>query len=298
LSAAASDRAGCPVYLKLENLQRTGSFKVRGALNTVMSLTPDERGRGLICASSGNHGLGLAYAAARFGIRCIVVLPENPNPLKRSLLKRLGADIVEFGINSDMQWEKVEQLSQENGYTQVHPFSAPKTIAGQGTVGLEILEDLPEVDEVYVAIGGGGLISGIGLAIREMHPKARIYGVEPEHSNAMAESIRHQKLVVLPKVETIADGLAAKATGSLNLSIVRQCVDQIILVSDQDILRSTLFLLEEGKILVEPSGATSFAGMLANPKREGRAVAVLSGGNVTLEQLSELQSRLGQQKSN
>jgi threonine dehydratase len=135
LSAAASDRVRCPVYLKLENLQRTGSFKVRGALNTVMSLTPEERGRGLICASSGNHGLGLAYAATRFGVRCIVVLPESPNPLKRSLLKRLGADIVEFGTNSDMQWEKVQQLSQEYGYTQVHPFSDPKTIAGQGTSG-------------------------------------------------------------------------------------------------------------------------------------------------------------------
>ena len=222
-----------------------------------------------------------------------MVLPENPNPLKRSLLKKLGADIVEFGINSDMQWEKVQQLSQENGYTQVHPFSDPKTIAGQGTVGLEILEDLPEVDEVYVAIGGGGLISGIALAIKELHPQAKIYGVEPENSNVLSESVRHQKLVVLPKVETIADGLAAKATGRLNLSIVRRCVDQIILVSDQDILTSTLFLLEQGKILVEPSGATSFAGILANPKREGRAVAVLSGGNVTLEQLSQLQFSLG-----
>ena len=297
LSAAASDQARCRVYLKLENLQRTGSFKVRGALNTVMSLTPEERGRGLICASSGNHGLGLAYAAKRFGVRCIVVLPENPNSLKRSLLEKLGAEIVEFGIDSDMQWERVQQLCQENGYTQVHPYSAPKTIAGQGTVGLEILEDLPEVDEVYVAIGGGGLISGIALAIKELHPQAKIYGVEPENSNVMSESVRHQKLVVLPKVETIADGLAAKATGRLNLSIVRRCVDQIILVSDQEILRSTLFLLEEGKILVEPSGATSFAGILANPKREGRAVAVLSGGNVTLEQLSQLQLSLGAMKS-
>jgi threonine dehydratase len=297
LSAAASDRARCPVYLKLENLQRTGSFKVRGALNTVMSLTPEERGRGLICASSGNHGLGLAYAAMRFGVPCVVVLPERPNPLKRSLLEKLGADIVEFGINSDIQWEKVQQLSHEKGYTQVHPFSAPKTIAGQGTVGLEILEDLPDVDEIYVAIGGGGLISGIALAIREMHPQAKVYGVEPENSNVLSESVRHQKLVVLPKVETIADGLAAKATGHLNLSIIRRCVDRIILVSDLDILRSTLFLLEEGKILVEPSGATSFAGMLANPKREGRAVVVLSGGNVTLEQLSQLQCNLGGVKS-
>lgn len=296
-SAAASDRASGPVYLKLESLQRTGSFKVRGALNTVMSLTPEERGRGLICASSGNHGLGLAYAAMRFGVRCIVVLPEHPNPLKRSLLKKLGADIVEFGINSDMQWEKVQQLSQDNSYTQVHPFSDPRIIAGQGTVGLEILEDLAEVDEVYVSIGGGGLISGIALATRELHPRAKVYGVEPEHSNAMAESVRHQKLVVLPRVETIADGLAAKTTGHLNLAIVRRCVDQIIVVSDQDILRSTLFLLDEAKVLVEPSGATSFAGILANPKREGRSVAVLSGGNVTLEQLSELQFSLGAAKS-
>jgi threonine dehydratase len=126
-SAAASDQARCPVYMKLENLQRTGSFKVRGALNTVMSLTPEERERGLVCASSGNHGLGLAYAALRFGVRCMVVLPASPNPVKRSLLKAQGADIVEFGTNSDMQWEKVQQLADENGYTQVHPFSAPHT---------------------------------------------------------------------------------------------------------------------------------------------------------------------------
>ena len=292
LGAAASDRAGCPVYLKLENFQRTGSFKVRGALNTVMSVTPGERAKGLICASSGNHGLGVAYAARRFGSQCTVVLPENPNPLKRSFLQKLGAHIVEFGTNSDMQWEKVQQLSHEYGYTQVHPFSDPEIIAGQGTIGLEILEDLAEVDEIYVPIGGGGLISGIALAIKELNPQVRVYGVEPERSNAIAESVREGKPVVLPRVETIADGLAAKTTGSLNLSIIRRCLDEIILVSDWDILRATLFLLEQGKVLVEPSAAASFAGLLANSKREGRVVAVLSGGNVTLDQLSQLQSRL------
>jgi threonine dehydratase len=289
---AASERAGIPVYLKLENLQRTGAFKVRGALSKVTSLSREERQRGLICASSGNHGLGVAYASSRVGARCTVVLPENPNPHKAALLKKLGADIITHGITSDVRQMKVDELSARHGYTQIHPFSDPALIAGQGTLGLEILEDVSDMDEVYVPIGGGGLISGISVAIKEQRPAVRIYGVEPEHSNAMSEALRHGKPVALEKVETIADGLAAKITEKLNLSIVRNFVDEVILVSDREILDATWFLLEYAKVLVEPSAAASFAGLLANPKRKGKAVAVLSGGNVTVSQIEKLrQSR-------
>ena len=288
LSDEASQRAGLEVCLKLENMQRTGAFKVRGALSKVTSLTPEERRQGLICASSGNHGLGVAYASARFGARCIVVLPENANPHKVSMLRKLGAEIIHCGTTSDVRQHKVDQLSLENGLVQVHPFADPVLIAGQGTVGLELLEDLPTLDEVYVPIGGGGLISGIAVAVKELRPEARVYGVEPEHSNAMSEALRHQGPVALGRVETIADGLAAKITEDLNFSIVRRYVDDVILVSDRQILESTLFLLEHGKVLVEPSGAASFAGILANSKRQGCAVAVMSGGNVTLDQIGEL----------
>jgi threonine dehydratase len=288
LSDAASERAGIPVYLKLENLQRTGAFKVRGALSKVTSLSPEERRRGLICASSGNHGLGVAYASSRVGARCTVVLPENANPHKVALLKKLGADIITHGITSDVRQTKVDELSERHGYAQVHPFSDPALIAGQGTLGLEILEDASDVDEVYVPIGGGGLISGISVAIKEQRPAVRIYGVEPEHSNAMSEALRHGKPVALEKVETIADGLAAKITEKLNLAIVRNFVDEVILVSDREILDATWFLVEYAKVLVEPSAAASFAGLLANPRRRGKAVAVMSGGNVTLQQIEKL----------
>jgi len=293
LSDAASEKAGLPVYLKLENLQRTGAFKVRGALSKLTSFTAEERQRGVICASSGNHGLGVAYASASFGTRCTVVLPENANPYKVSLLKKMGAQIVSHGTTSDARQQRADQLAREHGYVQVHPFADPVLIAGQGTIGLEILEDLPDADEIYVPIGGGGLISGIAVAIKEQHPKARIYGVEPEHSNAMWEALRHQGPFALSSVQTVADGLAARITEARNYAIVSRYAEEVILVSDQRIVEAALFLLEQAKVLVEPSGATSFAGLLANPKRRGKAVAVMSGGNVTLGQIEGLRKTWG-----
>ena len=284
-SPSATDRAGVAVHLKLECFQRTGTFKVRGALSKVTSLTDEQRQAGLICASSGNHGLGVAYAAACFGTRCVVVLPEDVNPHKFALLTKLGAEVVKFGIASDVRQEKVAELSRKHGYTQVHPFSDPVLVAGQGTVGLEVLEDLPDVSEVYIPIGGGGLISGIAIAIKTRRPGTRIYGVEPEHSNAMSEALRHRGPVVLPEVQTIADGLAAATTEDLNFSIVNKYVDDVLLVSDDAIREAMLFLLERANVLVEPSGAASLAGLFSNTKRTGPCVAVLSGGNVTLQQM-------------
>jgi len=285
LSGAASDGAGSPVFLKLESLQRTGAFKARGALSKVTSFTPEERQRGLICASTGNHGLGFAYASVRFGARCTVVLPENANPHKVSLLKKLGTEIVMYGVTSDARQEKADQLTKEHGYMQVHPFSDPVLISGQGTVGLEILEDLPEVDEVYVPIGGGGLISGIAVALKEQKPQIRVYGVEPRFANTLSEALHHKGPFPLARVETIADGLAAKITEDLNYSIVSHYVDDVILVDDSKIIEALIFLLEHAKAFVEPSAAASFAGLLANPRRQGKAVAVMSGGNVSLQQI-------------
>ena len=286
-SEAASRRAGGLVHLKLENLQRTGSFKVRGALSKVTSLTPEERQRGLVCASSGNHGLGVAYASSRLGVRCVVVLPQNANPHKMSLVKELGAEVVCHGETSDVCQQKADEISQEKGHSLLHPFADPTLIAGQGTVGLEVLEDLPEVEEVYVPVGGGGLISGIAVAIREQRPKTRIWGVQPQHANSMWAALRQGKVVALEEVRTIADGLAARITNRLNFALVRRYVEDVILVSDQAILDSMWFLLEHAKVLVEPSGAASFAGLIANAKGAGAAVAVMSGGNVSLRQIEE-----------
>jgi threonine dehydratase len=291
LSDAASEAAGLPVYLKLENLQRTGAFKVRGALNKLSSLTSEQRNRGVICASSGNHGLGVAYASACFGVKGIVVLPDNANPHKLSMLKRAGAEVVTYGTTSDARQQKVDELSQQYGYTQVHPFADPVVIAGQGTIGLEILADLPEFDELYVPIGGGGLISGIAVAIKELRPSTRVYGVEPKNSNALWEALRHKRPFALPTVDTIADGLAARITEQVNYSLVSRFVDDIILVSDREIVTATLFLLENAKVMVEPSGAASFAGLLANAKRRGKVVAILSGGNISLRQMEELRGK-------
>ena len=292
-SDAASEKAGFPVYLKLESLQRTGAFKVRGALSKLTSFTAEERQRGVICASSGNHGLGVGYASACFGARCIVVLPEDANPHKVSLLRKMGAEIISHGTTSDSRQQKADQLSHEHGYVQVHPFADPVLIAGQGTIGLEILTDLPDADEVYVPIGGGGLISGIAVAIKEQRPEARVYGVEPKNSNAMWEALRHKGLFALSRVETIADGLAARITEQVNYALVARYVEEVILVNDRDIVAAMLFLLEHAKVLVEPSGAASFAGLLANPKRRGKAVAVMSGGNVTLRQIEDLRHTQG-----
>ena len=268
LSDAASERAGFPVHLKLENLQRTGAFKVRGALSKITGFTPEDLRQGLICASSGNHGLGVAYASARFGARCIVVLPENANPHKVSLLKKLGAEIVAHGTTSDARQEKVDELVREHGYKPVHPFADPVLVAGQGTIGLEILEDLPDVDEVYVPIGGGGLISGIAVAIKEMRPSARVYGVEPETLQRHVGGAAPPG-AFCPVAPRNHRRWARRANyRGLELSIVRQYVEEVILVSDREILQATLFLLEHAKVLAEPSGAASFAGLLANPKKK------------------------------
>ena len=293
ISDAPGDRVGTSVYLKLESLQRMGVFKLRGALNKVLTLSEEERQRGLICASSGNHGLGVAFASARFGIPCTVVLPENASPYKISLLKGLGAIIITHGITSDVRQEKVNELSREHGYTEVHPFADPVLISGQGTVGLEIVEDLDNVEEVYVPIGGGGLISGVALAVKELRPSTRVYGVEPKNSNAMSVALSHGGPLALSTVETIADGLAARITEEINYSLVSRYVDEIILVTDQEILEATFFLLERARVLVEPSGAASLAGLFANPNRTGRGVAVMSGGNITLSQLEELRRTVG-----
>jgi threonine dehydratase len=291
-SEAASKRAGMPVYLKLESLQRTGTFKVRGALSKVTSLPPADRQRGMVCASSGNHGLGVAYASSRAGAPCVVVLPENANPHKMALLKELGAEIICDGPTSDLCLQKAEEIARREGYTLIHPFADPFTIAGQGTLGLEVLQDLPDVEEVYVPIGGGGLISGVAAAIKQQRPGARIFGVEPERANSMWMSLQQGKVVALDEVRTVADGLAAKVISPINLAHAQRYVESVMVVSDTAIVEAMFFLLEHAKVVAEPSAAASFAGLLANSARRGPAVAIISGGNVNLQQIDRLRQML------
>ncbi len=293
LCDSATELAGVTVYLKLEGLQRTGAFKVRGALAKVKSLSPAERRHGLVCASSGNHGIGVAYAAARFGMPCIVVLPENASEHKISLLRKYGAHVLKHGITSDIRQEKVIELSTERHYTQIHSFADPLLIAGQGTIGLEIMEDLSDFDEVYVPVGGGGLLSGIAVALKEQRPAIRVYGVEPERSATLHEALRNNGPTLLPVVETVADGLAAAITTDLNFSIVKKYVDEIIVVTDRQIVEATVLLLEQAKILAEPSGAASLAGLFINRARHGTAVAVVSGSNIAPQQIDQYRRSLG-----
>jgi threonine dehydratase len=209
------------------------------------------------------------------------------------LLKKLGAEIICYGNNSDDCQQKADEVCQEKGYLSVHSFADPLVIAGQGTAGLEVLEDLPEVEEVYVPIGGRGLISGIAVAIKEQRPKTRIWGVQPQNANSMWAALRQGRVVPLEEVCTVADGLAARVTKEINFALVQHYVEDVILVSDEAILDSMLFLLEHAKVLVEPSGAAGFAGLLANSQRHGQAVVVISGGNVSLRQMDELRQIQG-----
>jgi threonine dehydratase len=286
--------AGGPVWLKAENLQKTGSFKPRGALNQIEQLSAEEKARGVITVSAGNHAQGVAWAAAAAGVQATVVMAEAASPVKVAATRGYGAEVVLHGANNTEAFAEMERLSRERGLTLIHPFDAPAIIAGHGTVGLEILDDLPEFgqgagrDTVVVGIGGGGLISGIAIAIKSQRPGVRIIGVEPRAAAAMTESLRAGKVMPLARANTIADGLAAPFVGQRNLAIVQRLVDDVILLDDDAILDGLRFLLERAKLVAEPAGAAATAALLtgAVPVEPGATVvAIVSGGNVDRERL-------------
>jgi threonine dehydratase len=285
---------GGPVWLKAENLQKTGSFKPRGALNQIEQLSAEEKARGVITVSAGNHAQGVAWAAAAAGVQATVVMAEAASPVKVAATRGYGAEVVLHGANNTEAFAEMERLSRERGLTLIHPFDAPAIIAGHGTVGLEILDDLPEFgqgagrDTVVVGIGGGGLISGIAIAIKSQRPGVRIIGVEPRAAAAMTESLRAGKVMPLARANTIADGLAAPFVGQRNLAIVQRLVDDVILLDDDAILDGLRFLLERAKLVAEPAGAAATAALLtgAVPVEPGATVvAIVSGGNVDRERL-------------
>ena len=276
--------AGAGVWLKAENLQRTGAFKVRGAVNAVLQLSPDQRRRGVITLSAGNHGLALAYAAQLLRIPCVVVVREDAAVSKLEAIRRLGAEIV---LTPIARWqERLEAEQRERNLHLVHPFDDPSLAAGQGTVGLEILEALPDLRSLVVPVGGGGLMAGVAVAVKQQRPQVRIIGVEPVQAPAVNESLAAGHPVVPSRLDTIADGLAAPYTRPFNLALIQWYVDEMRTVSDAAIIDALKVLVLQGKLVVEPSGSAALAALLADPSIPRPAVVVLSGGNVDGQRLA------------
>jgi threonine dehydratase len=276
--------AGSDVWLKAENLQRTGSFKLRGAVNAVLQLSPEQRRRGVITLSAGNHGLALAYAAQIIGIPCLVVVREDAPLSKLEAIRRLGAEIV---LTPIARWQ--ERLEAEQGQRNlylVHPFDDPAVAAGQGTVGLEILEAVPDLRSLVVPVGGGGLISGIAVALKQQRPAVRIIGVEPEQAPCVSESLAAGHPVVPSRLDTVADGLAAPYTRPFTLALIQRYVDEVRTVSDVAIIEALKLIALRVKLIVEPAGAAAVAGLLADPSIERPVVAILSGGNLDGQRLA------------
>lgn len=290
-SRLLSEETGCQVRLKAESFQRTGSYKIRGALNKLGSLTPKERERGVVCSSAGNHAQGVALAGALFGIRTVVCMAKNATPSKIEATRAYGAEVVLHGSIWDEANERALQFVKEEGLTYVHPFDDPVLIAGQGTMGMEIVEDLPEVDLVLVPIGGGGLISGIASAVKAFKPSARVIGVESSDGAAMKASVDQGHTVRLEEIDTIIDGLRVKKVGEHNLAVVRELVDDIVTIPDEQIFESMLWTMAHTKVVVEGAAAAAVAALrheAVQPAKGSHVVCVLSGGNVDLTQLQGL----------
>jgi threonine ammonia-lyase medium form len=278
---------GGTLLLKVESLQRTGSFKVRGVLNRLRYLSPAERRTGLVTVSAGNHAQAVAFGAGIAGVRATVVMPEHASPAKAAASRGYGADVVLHGDVFDA-FARMEELREQHGYTLIHPFDDPHIIAGQGTVGLELCDDVPDIDLVLVPVGGGGLISGVATAVRALRPGARIVGVEPVGSAAVSRGLAAGHPVRLTASDTIADGLGAPMTGVHALEHVRAMVDELVTVTDDDIAHALRMILERCKLLVEPAGAAGVAALLSGVVQAApgaRVAAVLSGGNIDLDRL-------------
>lgn len=280
---------GIRLHLKCECMQRTGSFKARGALNAMLQLSDDERARGVVTVSAGNHAQALAWAASKVGVACVTVMPEGASRYKVEATRGYGGTVELAPGERKNAFDRARQIADE-GRVLVHPFEDDRVAAGQGTVALEVLDQLPDVDMVIVPIGGGGLIAGMATAIRSTKPGVRIIGVEPDGAPTMRASLdAGSPQQIAPR--TVADGLAAPMVGEMTLDVVRRCVDDVVIVTDDDIVAALRDVLAFTKILVEPAGAAAVAALTSGKVRPGqgtRVVAVLSGGNVDLDRLKSL----------
>ncbi len=283
----------CSLYLKPENLQNTGSFKLRGSGYKIASLSDEEKARGVIACSAGNHAQGVALAASKYGIPSLICLPDSAPISKVEATKSYGAQVCLVDGCYDDAYQKALLLKDELGYTFVHPFDDEDVIAGQGTIGLEILNDLDGVDAVVVPIGGGGLISGIACAIKSMHPRTKVYGVQAAGAPSMFQSIRAGSIQCLSGVSTIADGIAVKQPGENTFELVNKYVDDVVLVTEDEIASAILALIEKQKMIAEGAGAVSVAAVMHHklPLEGKKVVSVISGGNIDVTSLSRVIER-------
>lgn len=289
-----SSLTGNRVFLKLENLQMTGSFKERGALNRLLTLSPQELQRGVVTASAGNHAQGVAYHCGRLGVAATIVMPEGTPLIKISATRRHGAEVVLKGSSYDDAAAHAHEIAIANGATYVHPFDDEWVIAGQGTIGLELLEQDPSLEAVVCPVGGGGLISGLAIALKEVNPKIAVYGVEAARIPAMRAALDAKTVVTLPRATTIADGINVCTVGAQTLSLVAKYVDDVVAVDDEEIASAILWLLESEKTVAEGAGATPLAALMHGklPQlRNRRTALIVSGGNIDVNLMSRIIER-------
>ncbi len=281
-----SKETGNRIYIKPENLQRTGSFKIRGAFNKVANLTEEERAKGIIASSAGNHAQGVALAASKMGIKATIVMPQVTPLIKIDSTKSYGADVVLHGNVYDEAYGKAVELAEEHGYTFVHPYNDYDVMCGQGTIALEILEELEDIDQILVPVGGGGLVSGIALAAKAIKPTIQVIGVEPVGAASMTAALDAGHVVTLPKVQTGAEGVAVKTVGDQCLEVCSKYVDGIIQVTEEEIMEALLLLLERHKIICEAAGALPLAAIKKLNTRNKNIACVVSGGNIDMVTIS------------
>ena len=283
-----SEMTGGKVYLKPENRQRTGAYKVRGAYYKISTLSAEERSRGLITASAGNHAQGVAYAAKQFGAKAVIVMPTTTPLIKVNRTKALGAEVVLYGDVYDDAAGYASKLAEENGYTFIHPFDDPDVATGQGTIAMEIIKDLPLVDIILVPVGGGGLATGVSCLAKYLKPNVKVIGVEPEGAACLKASFEAGRVVTLPTVNTIADGTAVKTPGSRIFPYLQKNLDEIVTIPDQELVTAFLDMVENHKMVVENSGLLTVAALRHIDCRDKKVVSVLSGGNMDVITMSSV----------
>ena len=288
-SPTFSDITGSQIYLKAEFQQKTGSFKIRGAYYKIKLLSSEEKKYGLVAASAGNHAQGVAFASSLEKIPCTIIMPKNASPSKVSATKGYGATVILEGVNYDEASAKAKEISQKTGATMIHAFDDSEVIAAQGVIGLEILEELPDVDEIYVPIGGGGLAAGVLIAIKEKNPKIKVIGVQSKSFPSMYESIKNGSLTSCGGARTIADGISVKIPGQKTFSIIKELIDEVVLVDDSEIIKAMFLLMERSKFVVEPAGVVGLAYLISTKPAPGKkVVTILSGGNVDMYLLGQI----------
>jgi len=288
-SPTFSKLTGSQIYLKAEFQQKTGSFKIRGAYYKIRLLSTTEKKHGVVAASAGNHAQGVAFASALEKISCTIVMPQNASPAKVAATRGYGANVILAGTNYDESSAKAKEIAHETGATMIHAFDDPQIISAQGVIGLEILEDLPDVDEIYVPIGGGGLAAGILIAIKKNNPNIKVVGVQSSSFPAMFESLKNGSLTSSGGERTIADGISVKIPGQITFSIIKELIDEIVLVDDSEIIKAMFLLMERMKFVVEPAGAASLAYLISKKPSPGKkVVAILAGGNVDMYLLGQI----------